>query len=133
TKAVKRHDGGPTWLRVAGRLRPYGAHLSGLLALALLAPPLALLTPLPLKIAVDSFLGERPLPGFLDAVIPLSIGRTGVVCLGVAVALTIAVGLATQLRDAASSLLSTFTGERMLRDYRAELFRHVQRLSLSYH
>src|SRR5262249_56586041 len=49
------------------------------------------------------------------------------------VALTIAVGLATQLRDAASSLLSTFTGERMLRDYRAELFRHVQRLSLSYH
>ena len=29
--------------------------------------------------------------------------------------------------------MTTYTGERMLRDFRAKLFRHVQRVSLSYH
>jgi len=35
-----------------------------MLLLSLLAPPLALLTPLPLKIAVDNVLGGHPLPHF---------------------------------------------------------------------
>ena len=45
-------------------------HLAGILALSLLAPPLALLTPLPLRIAVDSVIGSHPLPGVLAAWAP---------------------------------------------------------------
>src|SRR5207245_5754009 len=42
-------------------------HLVAVLFLvSLLASPLALLAPLPLKIAVDSVLGSRPLPGLLE-------------------------------------------------------------------
>ena len=49
------------------------------------------------------------------------------------VALVITVALLGQLRDFANSLLTTYAGEKLLRGFRAQLFRHVQRLSLSYH
>jgi ATP-binding cassette, subfamily B, bacterial len=37
-----------------------------MLALSLISTPVALLTPLPLKIVVDSVLGDKPLPGFMQ-------------------------------------------------------------------
>ena len=40
--------------RLLCQARPYWAHIGGILLLGLLSTPLALLTPLPLKIAVDS-------------------------------------------------------------------------------
>src|SRR3989442_15916094 len=52
-------------------------HLVAVLFLvSLLASPLALLAPLPLKIAVDSVLGSRPLPGLLDALLPAGATRS---------------------------------------------------------
>src|SRR5207249_8892171 len=39
----------------------------------------------------------------------------------------------TQFRDLANALLTAYTGEKLLRGFRAQLFRHVQRLSFSYH
>ena len=51
--------------RLLRQARPYWAHIAGILLLGLLSTPLALLTPLPLKIAVDSVLGSQPLPDFL--------------------------------------------------------------------
>jgi len=47
--------------------------------------------------------------------------------------LLVLVALLTQLREFAASLLAAAAGERLLRGFRAKLFRHVQRLSLSYH
>ena len=51
-------DEGATDLTLYRRLveeaRPYWVHVAGLLALSLLSAPINLLTPLPLKIAVDS-------------------------------------------------------------------------------
>ena len=38
-----------------------------------------------------------------------------------------------RLRDFLSNLLSTYTGEKLLRGFRAQLFHHAQRLSLIYH
>ena len=43
--------------RLLRQARPYWLHIAGILLLDLLSTPLALLTPLPLKIAVDSVLG----------------------------------------------------------------------------
>src|SRR5438045_6354816 len=56
--------------RLARQVRPCWPHLSGLFLLSLLAPPLALLTPLPLKIAFDSVIDGRPLPRFLRTFLP---------------------------------------------------------------
>jgi ABC-type bacteriocin/lantibiotic exporter with double-glycine peptidase domain len=39
--------------------RPYRLHLGGMLVISLAATPLALLTPLPLKIVVDSVVARR--------------------------------------------------------------------------
>jgi ATP-binding cassette, subfamily B, bacterial len=119
--------------RIWQEVRPYWRHLAGLFALGLLAPPLALLTPLPLKIAVDSVLDHQPLPRFLNAVLPETARQSPATLLIVAFSLVVAIALLSQLRDFASTLLATYAGEKLLRGFRASMFRHVQRLSLSYH
>jgi len=119
--------------RLWQQAQPYWLHFTAMLLLSLLSAPLALLTPLPLKIAVDSVIGSRPLPQFLDSLLPASLPRTEGALLAVAVGLVVMVALVSQLRDYATSLLSAYTGEKLLRGFRARLFRHVQRLSLAYH
>ena len=112
-----------TW-RLWQEMRPYSTHVAALFLLSLLGTPLALLTPLPLKIVVDSVIGQHPLPKFLPVTSPP---------LTVALGLVLAVAVVKQLADALNSLLTTYTGEKLLRSFRARLFRHAQRLSLSYH
>jgi ABC-type multidrug transport system fused ATPase/permease subunit len=114
-------------------LRPYWRHLAGILLLGLFAPPLALLIPLPLKIAVDNVISHHPLPRVLAAWLPDSVQRSDGALLAFAAALVVAAALLSQLRDFATGLLSAYTGEKLLRGFRAQLFRHLQRLSLAYH
>src|SRR6266481_7462770 len=119
--------------RLIEQVRPYWLHILGISLISLLASPLALLSPVPLKIAVDSVLGDHPLPWFLRLILPASAINSKAALLAVAIGLVLAVALIGQARDFTVSLLSAYTGERMLRGFRARLFRHVQRLSLSYH
>jgi ATP-binding cassette subfamily B protein len=117
--------------RLLAEAHPYWAHLLGVLLLGLLATPLALLTPVPLKIAIDSGLGRRPLPGLLE---PLAgKGVSPLRALLLAAALQIVIVILGQLQSLALTLFSTYTGERLTLTFRARLFRHVQRLSLAYH
>ena len=119
--------------RLLGLARPYWPHIAGLFLLGLLSTPLALLAPLPLKIGVDSVLGSQPPPRLLGALLPE--GRAGdtTSLLVLAAALLISVALLNELRDLAGSLLRTYTAENLVLGFRARLFQHVQRLSLSYH
>ncbi len=124
---------GSTSWRLWQEMRPHFWQLLVLFLLSLMASPLALLAPLPLKIAVDCIIGTRPLPSALNMLLPTAMSRSDQALLALAVTLLVAVALLNQLRDFASSVLTAYTGERMLRDFRAKLFRHVQRLSFSYH
>ena len=119
--------------RLLRQARPYWPHLGGLLLLSMLSTPLALLTPLPLKIVVDSVIGSRPLPGFLDPLVPDAAARSDAAALALAVCLLIAVALVGGLVGLMSSVSTEYVGERMVRSLRARLFRHAQRLSLMYH
>src|SRR2546427_12087354 len=56
--------------RLLRQARPYWLHLAGLFGIGLLASPLALLDPVPLKIVFDSVLGSHPLPAYVRAVLP---------------------------------------------------------------
>jgi ATP-binding cassette subfamily B protein len=56
--------------RLLREARPYWGHISLIFGVSVLATPLALLIPLPLKIVVDSVLGDKPVPGFLAAITP---------------------------------------------------------------
>src|SRR5437879_8005969 len=119
--------------RLFQQARPYWTHIAALFFLSVLASPLALLIPLPLKIAVDSGLGSHPLPRLVHVFWPSSVSFTPASALIFAVVLLIVVTILTQLQNLAVSLLQTYTGEKLLLQFRAELFRQIQRLSLSYH
>src|SRR5436190_1664808 len=119
--------------RLAQQARPYWLHLSGIFLLSLLSSPFALLGPLPLKIVVDSVLDHHPLPRFLQAWLPQGVAESPTGLLVLAVGLLVGVAVLTQVRDFANALLTAYTGEKLLRGFRAKLFRHVQRLSFSYH
>jgi ATP-binding cassette subfamily B protein len=113
--------------------RPYWGHLSALLVVSLLAAPLSLLVPVPLKVAVDSVLGSHPIPGALDAVLPGTVSHSDTALLIALGALFVLISVFRQLQEMTSLVLGTYTGERLLARLRARLFRHVQRLSITYH
>src|SRR5437867_8232703 len=119
--------------RLYQEVRPYSWHLAGLFSLGLLGTPLALLTPMPLKIAVDSVIGSHRLPRYLDVALPAAIKDSQSSLLVMAAVLVIFLAFLNQLREFGTSVLTAYAGEQMLRGFRAKLFRHVQRLSLSYH
>ncbi len=104
-----------------------------MLVLSLISTPVALLTPLPLKIVVDSVLGDKSLPGFMQPLVPEFIVGSKEMVLILSVALVLIVALIGQLREIFSLILTTYTGEKLVMDFRARLFRHAQRLSFSYH
>ncbi len=119
--------------RLAAELWPYRLQIGGLFLLSLLATPLALLVPVPLAVTVDTILGTQPLPGFLEAITPSAIAGSDSALLAAAAAMFVLIALLIQLQGMASTVLSAYTGERIMLGFRARLFRHVQRLSLSYH
>ncbi len=119
--------------RILRELRPWRVHVAGVFALSLLATPLALLTPLSLKIAVDSVLGPHPVPGFIAILVPEALaGSKGGLLVFTAI-FFLAVALLTQIQDLATTVLKTYTGEQLLLSVRTKLFERAQRLSLTYH
>jgi len=118
--------------RLLRQARPYWKLIVAIFFVDILATPLALLVPIPLKIAVDSVLGEVPLPDFVYALFP-SAEQSKMVILVLTVVLLLLIALFSGLQLMGSSLLRTYTGEKLVLDFRGKLFRHVQRLSLAYH
>ncbi len=119
--------------RLLQQARPYWVHVVGIFLLGLLATPLGLLAPLPLKIAIDSAIGTHPLPRFLNRILPASAARSPATVLAIAVVLLLGIAALENLFALANSFLRTWTAEKLLLDFRARLFSHLQRLSLGYH
>jgi ATP-binding cassette subfamily B protein len=119
--------------RLAKEARPFWGHVVGIFVLGFLATPLALLTPVALKVSVDSVLGDQPLPGFLAAIVPASVEHSKDALLIFTAAMFAAVALLTQLQVLGQTLLQTYTGEKLLLRFRSRLFQQSQRLSLMYH
>jgi ATP-binding cassette subfamily B protein len=119
--------------RVLGETRSHRLRVALIFLLSLLATPLALLTPLPLKIVVDSVVGHRPPPGFLRAVLPDSVVTSDQGVLVASAVMLVGIVLLTQLQVLATWVLQASTGERVLLAVRSHLFRHVQQLSLAHH
>jgi len=119
--------------RLLRQARPYWTHLALLFGIGLLASPIALLNPVPLKIVVDSVLGTRPLPGILRHLLPASAAQSAETMLAVAIVLLLLVATVNQLQALVNKYMQTYVGERLVLGFRAQLVEHAQRLSLSYH
>ena len=116
---------------ICGRLlrqaRPYWRHVGLLFLLSLLSTPIVLLMPVPLAMVIDHVTGSAPAQW---------VARDGAETLGVmllAGGLLLLIALLDQLQKLGSAVLGTYTGEKLILNFRAELFRHSQRLSLAYH
>jgi len=99
--------------------------------LGLLSLPLTLLYPIPLKIAIDSALGQQPLPALVGRLIASS--HPQMAALSLAIGMLLAIAVLANLQGLASWWLQTYTGEKLVWDFRAELLNHVQRLPLAFH
>ena len=124
-------------LKTYGRLfviaRPFWRSGLAFLLISLLATPLALLVPLPLKLAVDCVIGDQPLPSWLAKVLPDGWVASSSSAAMVVVVMIVLLSLLTSIQQMGVSLIRTYFGERLVMNFRAMLFRHGQRLSLSYH
>jgi ATP-binding cassette, subfamily B, bacterial len=129
----KKHNHSKLYRRLFCEIRPYFFHLTGILLVTLLSTPLALLTPLPLKIAIDSVIGSHPVPTFVQTILPNALAGSPDGILIFIITFTIIIAVLSGLQRLASSWLSTYTGEKLTLAFRTRLFRHVQRLSVSYH
>jgi len=127
------HHGWAILARVVKQARPYWANLAGVLVLSVAAAPLALLLPLPLKIAVDNVIGSKPVPTLLAGLLPSDRPSFAASLLAIAAGLLVVTTLLLYVQSLCASILQTYTGERLVLDFRTVLFQHVQRLSLSYH
>lgn len=118
--------------RFLSEVRPYWGSLLLIFAVDLLATPLMLLAPVPLKIAVDNVVGDQPLPSYVDVLLPDALSSGANLLLAAAILQVLVVGLA-QLQQLGSYVLRVRTGEVMTQGLRERLFAHAQRLSLRRH
>lgn len=119
-------------IRFALRLvRPYWSWLLIVVAAMLLETAMALASPWPIKIVLDSVFDAKPLPWAFAWLAGGALDRLG--RLNVAVAATIVIAL---LQAAAAYLNAYYTvsiGQWIAHDLRRSVYAHLQRLSMSYY
>ena len=133
TKDARRYGDWDLYRRLWQEARAYRWHILGLFLLSLLAAPLSLLLPVPVKVVVDHVLGDQPLPAWLAAFVPASWVGGGTQLLTACALAVVVLAVLVQLQDMAAWLWKTWIGKRLVLDFRARLFQHLQRLSLSFH
>ena len=113
-------------------LRPHWRAAAVSVVAAIVVSLLALLEPWPLKVLFDSVLGNVPLPPMVArAIAPL--GPDKMTLLLIVVSAGFALTLVSNALKVLNSYFETRVSQRMTLDFRSELFRHAQRLSLDYH
>src|SRR5436853_1220852 len=112
-------------------LRPYLWPLVVLLIISLLAVPITLIVPLPIKLLVDNVLGSQPFPSYLTILVGSQISKS--LALWLAISMLLGTAVLTWLLNLVNVWYSNKVGNRMTLDVRARLFRQMQRLSIAYH
>jgi ATP-binding cassette subfamily B protein len=118
--------------RIASYLRPYWklASVSGVLTI--FSAMAALLAPWPLKVIVDSVLGDQPLrPMLAHGAHLFGAGKFAILVFAVVAGLVI-VAIENALTVLHSYVTTSFE-QKMILDFRSDMFQHAQRLSLAYH
>lgn len=121
-------------LRLLRYVRPHVRTLGVVLMTMTLTVALDVLRPWPMKLLVDQVLGQHAIPRSVQrglAVLPGPDGAAGLtiwICVS-----TVLIFLVSTLLSMANNLASVGLGQRMTFDLGAELFLHLQKLSLLFH
>src|SRR5213593_4177013 len=119
--------------RLLSELRPYVLSILFVFAISLTAIPLALVSPLPIKIIVDNVLGTQPLPGYLRIITtnPSQVSAQALVV--IAIGILVVGTVLTNGQQLLNVWATNKAGNRITLETRARLFRQMQRLSILYH
>jgi len=122
-----------TLRRVLSELRPYMLSILFVFAISLTAIPLALVSPLPIKIIVDNVLGTRPLPGYLRIITTNPSQVSAQTLVVIAIGILVVGTVLTNGQQLLNVWATNKVGNRITLETRARLFRQMQRLSILYH
>jgi ATP-binding cassette subfamily B protein len=119
------------YVKVSRYLRPYWRIAAAAVVATLLLVAVGLLAPWPMKILVDSVLGNEPLP---DILAPLAAAFPDKFAMLVAtVAAGFLIAFLAGLLNVFTTYLKTKVEIAMTLDFRSDLFQQAQRLSMAYH
>src|SRR6266404_6826930 len=110
---------------------PYWRLAAGVVVLIFVTGAADLLGPWPLKVLIDSVLGNEPLPDFLTSWFDWPADRT--LLLWVTVGAGVSIALLDNGLGVISNFVHTRLEQRIVLDVRSDLFEHAQRLSLAFH
>jgi ATP-binding cassette subfamily B protein len=117
-------------LRVLPYLRPYWRLAVASVWLTIGAALFGLLSPWPLKVLVDNVIGQAPLPAAAGMLGGVASDRF------LLLALTVFAGLAIAIVAGALNVLNSYVNtkleQRIIADFRGDLFRHTERLSVAF-
>src|SRR6059058_2998441 len=119
--------------RLLSELRPYMLSILFVFAISLTAIPLALVSPLPIKIIVDNVIGTRPLPGYLRIITTHSSQVSAQALVVIAIGILVVGTVLTNGQQLLNVWATNKVGNRITLETRARLFRQMQRLSILYH
>ncbi len=114
-------------------LRPFRWRAAAIVALALAEVGLATLAPWPLKVMVDSVLGETPLPSWLTDLLPSTLASGGTALLVAVVVAGVVIQLGGETVRMIHTQLQIGVGQRVVYALREQLLGHLQRLPLGHH
>ncbi|MBK4723291.1 hypothetical protein JJL56_31040 [Azospirillum sp. YIM DDC1] len=107
--------------RALKEARPWYPQLGLIVALGLLATPIALLAPIPIKIIVDSVLGDKPLPSFLTRSLPSDVTGDKDMVLYLCIAFGVLVALLAVVHSVVEWLYREAVADQMVRRFRAKV------------
>jgi len=118
--------------RVLQYLRPHWGRALAAFLVTVAVSAVGLLAPWPMSFLVDSVLGNHPAPHFMMRLVGAS-PDSRYWMLYLAVFAGLAVALTGDVLDVINNYLQTKLDQDMILDFRSDLFRHAQRLSVAYH
>ena len=110
--ATRRYSTFTLYRRLILQARPYWLHVCAFLLLSLLATPLALLLPLPLKIGVDNLLQGRPLPPWAQSILPGGAAASDTAMLVLVAGMVVVIAALTQVHDLLTAMLKHATPQK---------------------
>ncbi|MCV7357945.1 ABC transporter ATP-binding protein [Mycolicibacterium fluoranthenivorans] len=114
-------------------IRPYRWLVAGIFGVLLIQIVMGLAAPWPLKVVLDSVVGDHPLPGWLHGLLqPLLGGEGRMHIAGLAAIMVIVIAVIAALATYAANYLTETVGQRIGNDLRTRAYHHLQQLSLNY-
>ena len=119
--------------RVFQYLRPYWRLAAFSILLTVLAALTGLVAPWPLKLVIDNVIGNLPLPPALAALTSSWLAGGKVPLLIAVVGAGLLVTVLHHAIAVLQSYITTTFEQKMILDFRSDLFEHAQRLSMAFH